>query len=340
MYIVYIYNLILVIGIMPKADTFATNILLRSNKYLRGFIYYFFILPGDATYLDICNYNSPVIEFDIYSVYGILVSVPVIISLILIAKQKNKLMLLILPYTFISIFCSFVYFCSHHIGVITLFFMFILWCCEEDGGIKLYINSNSIKKIIMKESDLHLIKVCPKMLLGFVIGLSIIYSAVASINEINSPYGEGRGMAEFIKQNNLTKYNIMAAWSQYYDENSKETKINTSLIQSLAVLPYFKENIFYNFNEDLSTKSYILHKIGRDKENIKLINKHPKPDIIVGYSNLDIIFDDDYSYDDYVCVYNSKESRIWKTQAIKYETPIYIRKDLMGEFPNLKEVED
>lgn len=325
--LLFLYNIALVISILPSKDTSAINIGISSNKCLRGLIYYLFILPGDSTYLDICNYDNTLINLDIYSLCGILGSSIIIIGIVHICKINKKLKLMLVPYIMMTVFCSYVYFCTHHIGIITLFFMFILWCCKKERKECNY-KGKLIGRIIKKESDIILLKMCPKVILNVVIFISISYSVIASINEIRFPYGEGREISNFIKNNNLTDYKIMGSWNVYKDKNTSELRIDTSVINNLAVLPYFKNNFFYNFNQDMYNQGYILHKIGRDEENFKLLEREDKPDIIIGYPQFKYMPEANYKDNDYVCIYEAKQSYIWKTQVIQYETPIYIRKEL------------
>lgn len=41
-----------------------------------------------------------------------------------------------------------------------------------------------------------------------------------------------------------------------------------------------------------------------------------------------------FNDEDYISIYEAKHSHIWKTQIIEYETPIYIRKELVNKIIN------
>lgn len=331
------YNLVLVISIIPKADTYAINSVVKYNDYINRIIYMFLVLPGDATYLDICNYLIPKLQFDISTVVGIVGSLIITTILIIFAKIHNKLLLLIIPYSMMAIFSTFVYFHTHHMGIITLFFLFILWCCFEDSS-----KENSIEEIfkglISKKSDIYILEKVPKVFFGIVICVSIVWSIVSSINELYTPYGEGRDLANFIKLYNLDKYNIMAQWKQSTNYETKEFILDTNLINNTCALPYFNKNIFYNFNISLPNKSYTTHKVGNDYENIEKWKEVGIPDVIIGNVNLGTVFDESVNYNNYVCVYDAKGSYIWKTEVVDYDALVYLRKDLMKEIPNLKEI--
>lgn len=334
--ILLVFNLILVISIIPKPDTYGFDNVVKNNDYINRFIYMFFVLPGDATYLDICNYLRPKLVFDISDVVGIVGSVMISIILITFAKLHNKLLLLIIPYSLMGLFSTFVYFSTHHIGIIALFFLFVLWGCFEDRTEKNF-EFKFFKRLIKKESDIYILKRIPKVFFGIVICVSIVWTIVSSVNEIYIPYGDGRDFAKFIKANNLDKYKIMAQWKQTIDSKTKETIMDTDMM-NICVLPYFEKNIFYNFNNNIENKCYLTHIKANNDKNISQWKKFGSPDVIMGDVHLESVFDNSISYDDYVCVYDVKASYIWKSGVLDYDYLIYIRKDLMNEFPNLKEL--
>jgi len=336
--ILLIYNLILVINIIPKSDTYAINNVVKNNHYINRFIYIFFVLPGDATYLDICNYITPNLELNIYSVLGVIGSSIISITLIMLTKRNNKFLLLVVPYSLMGIFSTLVYFSPHHIGIITLFFLFVIWCCAEDKQEK-NITLGYLSRLIRKDSDIYLLNKIPKVLFGIIIGVSMLWTVISSVNEIYTPYGEGRDLARFIKENNLDKYNIMAQWKQYTNNETKQTIVDTNLINNICALPYFEKNIFYNFNNNISNKCFLTHKAANDDENIEEWKKFGSPDVIIGYIKLESVFGNSLSYKDYTCVYDAKGSYIWKSEVLDYDSLVYIRKDLMNQFPNLKEIE-
>ena len=335
--VLLVYNLMLVISIIPKSDTYAISNVVKNNDYINRFIYMFFVLPGDATYLDICNYLFARFQFNISGVVGIVGSSIISIIIIMLAKRHNKILLLIVPYSLMAIFSIFVYFHTHHIGVITLFFLFVIWCCLEDKEEK-NITFYFFRRLIKDDSDITLLRKIPKVFFGIVICVSIVWTIVSSINEIYTPYGEGRDLARFIKMNNLDKYKIMAQWKEYTNNETNETVLDTNLINNTCVLPYFGKNIFYNFNISMPNKCYTTHKVGNNYDNIEKWKELGIPDVIIGNVNLNTVFDDSINYNDYVCIYDAKASYIWKSEVIDYEALVYIRKDLMNEFPNLKEL--
>lgn len=338
--ILLVYNLILIISIIPKPDTYATNSAMKNSEYISRFIYMFFVLPGDATYLDICSYFNQNLKLNIYSVLGIIGSSVISISLIIFTKRNNKLLLLLLPYSLIAVFSTFIYFYPHHTGIITLFFLFITWCCMEDRKEKRINYGAFLSKLIRKQSDIDLLNKIPKILFGILICVSVFWSIGSSVIDIYTPYGYGRDLATFIKDNNIDKYTIMTSWKDYTDSKTKKIILDTNLMYNTEILPYFNENVFYNLNSDAQNKSFITHKLADNDENIKLWKEFGYPDVVIGDANLQRVFGNSLNiYRDYVCVHEAKGSYIWKAGVLEYESLVYIRKDLMNEFPDLKEIE-
>lgn len=248
--ILLMFNLMLVISITPKPDTYAMANVVKNNDYISRFIYMFFVLPGDATYLDICNYFTTKLAVNIDSSIGIAGSGIISFLLIAFAKRNNKLLLLLIPYSFIGVFSTFVYFNPHHVGIITEFFLFIVWICYE-GKKEKNINFQFLNKLIREESDIRLLNGIPAAFFGIVICISIIWTIMSSVNDIYFPYGVGRDLETFIKENNLDKYNIMAQWKQYTNNETKKTVVDTNLIGGTDALPYFDKNIYYNLNDNI-----------------------------------------------------------------------------------------
>lgn len=334
--ILLVYNLILVISIVPKPDTYAINNLVKNNDYINRFIYMFFILPGDATYLDICNDRMLKLEFNISSVLGIVGSSIISTTLIIFTKKNNKLLLLIVPYILMGTFSTLIYFYLHHTGIITLFFMFVIWCCFEDKQDK-DITFEFLNRFIRKESDVYLLKHIPNVLFGIAICVSVLWTIISSGNEIYTPYGAGRDLSRFIKENNLDKYNIISSWK--YSAGAKKIIEDTNYIYDIDTLPYFNKNIYYNLNNNAANKCFLTHKLANNNENFEKWQKFGSPDVIIGSVKLGEVFGGSLNYEDYTCVYNVKSSYIWKSGLEDYESLVYIRKDIMNEFPNLKAIE-
>ena len=60
------------------------------------------------------------------------------LALIVLTKKNGKLFTFLMPYIFMTGFMSFNYMSAHHIGVSSLFHVFIFWImAEQDGGIKI-----------------------------------------------------------------------------------------------------------------------------------------------------------------------------------------------------------
>jgi hypothetical protein len=74
----------------------------------------------------------------------------------------------------------------------------------------------------------------------------IIWSISTSIGDSIFDYSVGREEAIFIKENELTEYNILTNWLISYDDFYNVIFMNTNLPQSFScIAPYFEKNICY-----------------------------------------------------------------------------------------------
>ncbi len=334
-----LYNLFLINLIIPAKDAYAAANDYYRIKYLSKFIYAFFVMPGDASYTNVYNYIIPEFYIDeAAGILGIICSSIVIIVLLCYVRKKNNLLLLLIPYALFASFTALVYFSPHHIGIVTMFFIFVLWCCHYNKGDKDLVCLN---RFVKKQSDIRIIKTMPGFIIIIVLIISSFYSITASVNEIKLPHDNGKEVADFIKNNHMENYKIFAKWPKRTSRITGKTTIQTHMIENLAVLPYFNRNIFYNYNCNNNYITYLTHKIGNENKDIEKVNELGVPDIIIGYCDIDEIFHEKISCkEDYIKVYKFETYTIWKTQTEDFPYYIYVRKDLMKDFPKIKELEE
>lgn len=319
-----LYNIILIILIIPKDDTYAVTLVVKNNEYLKNFIYALLILPGDVSFLDIYNYFTPRMETISTTLSGIIGSIIVIVLMLGITSEKKKTLLFIVPYNFLCIFITFVYFSPHHIGVGAIFFMFILWCCKDTCITEKKGNVKFLKVISEKELYMRYVK----WLCYIIILISISYSGISSLYEIRKNYGEGKNIAEFIKDNNLDQYKIFDQWNYYIDPATDQLVVDTNTVLDIGVLPYFQNNIFYNYNIFLNGKSYITHKLGNDDKNIDYVEKLSSPEIIIGNQTSINIFKDK----SYIPIYKIKSGYVWKSNWFDFTEYIYMDEEIFNKY--------
>jgi hypothetical protein len=171
------------------------------------------------------------------------------------------------------------------------------------------------------------------------IGTSIYWSINAAINEINLNYGTGRETAEFIKNNNLDRLHILAAWRQNVDSDTGEKYSDYNYLEGVATLTYFDKNIFYNFNKQDNRKCYLLHKINTDGAHVKQLIENTYPDILLWSGSNNFTFDSTIRLDDYALVRSVHGNFIWKNKVIENRQLIFLRKDLLKNYSSIKEID-
>jgi hypothetical protein len=319
--VLFIFNVLILVCIYPYSDAYgiAAN---QKNPYFAMLLYMFFIAPAEAIFfngLSVLGNSAGVNSSQL--IYLFIIGYILNIALFVITKRFKKLALFIVPYCMFSFFAGKVYFWHHHLGIIAMFYMFLLWCCFDD------------KKLIYKSAEKKYLTYIGVVLVIIAIATSIYASVAASFNDIKLNYGIGREVAEFISDNKLDHLNILTAWKiinpdeKYYDYNA---------VLGVDELAYFDKNIFYNLNHGLNNKCYLTHKLDVKGNYTKGLIQNNYPDILLGTSDDTYTFGTEINMDDFVLVKSFYGNTIWKASVIEDREFIYIRKDLLKNYPNLK----
>jgi hypothetical protein len=282
----------------------------------------FFIAPAEAIFfngLSVLGNTGGVSTSHL--IYLFIIGYILNIALFVTAKRFKKLALFIVPYCLFAVFAGKVYFWYHHLGIIAMFYMFLLWCCFDD------------EKLIYKSTEKKYLTYMGGMLVIIAIATSIYASAAASFNDITLNYGTGREVSEFISDNKLDHLTILAAW-KIINPNEKHYDYNAVL--GVDESAYFDKNIFYNLNYGLNNKCYLTHKLDMEGNYTKSLIKNNYPDILLGTSDSTYTFGTEINMDDFVLVKIFYGNTIWKASIIEDTEFIYIRKDLLKKYPNLK----
>ncbi|MCD8094939.1 MAG: hypothetical protein LUE12_02270 [Ruminococcus sp.] len=133
---------------------------------------------------------------------------------------------------------------------------------------------------------------------------------------------------------------------------SKDTKtiddydiLNVTNYQPLAtsMCAYTNENIFMNFNNDSPDIMYTRLKL---TSNVDEVFEEwccmGYPDVFIGNAidmYFDILYNDDENIPNYVKVYTASENHSWKFSYSTSEAYIYIREDLLENYPNLEDID-
>ena len=214
-------------------------------------------------------------------------------------------MLFLIVYAPMVFFMSLFYINPHHVGIITIVFIYCFWC-------------------LVSEKENYQFPNIFKITVLFIILVQIYWSLFSVFNDIKNDYGEGREISKFIKEYHLTDYRIMCKTG---NSNPDFSWVGTS------INPYFNKNIFYNYNTSYPDKLYIFHKKGSKKTAKKVYKKWEKigpPEVVVtnnSYSKIKLkYFPKMYPVK---CFYNT--GFVFKNIHSKAKYCIYVTKSIQNK---------
>ncbi|MDE6657764.1 MAG: hypothetical protein K2J88_04185, partial [Oscillospiraceae bacterium] len=341
---ILIFAILLMLCIIPAKDCYYAGSVAATLNIFKS-IAYFLMMPFDSTIGGYLNENVATTGGIIAECVG---GVLFWFILLEILHVNKKLITFLVPYILFMIFSVFVYFSVHHLGVSTLFIVFIFWIMAEQKmempALFIMLNQKVVAKSIrVLASIVGILAIC----------MPLAYTVISSVNDIFYCYGM-RVVAEFIKENNLTDRKIMSPWS-YTNEIPEETGINLIIWDetlpvdmlpikkhypyqngiAAASLPYFDENIFMNFNAEDKQKMY-LQEVDRDDSQQVLASWQEQglPEIVIGVLPLKEVYSEEELQDvTYYWVETLKCGKIWKQYRQDQEIKIYIREDVLADYP-------
>ena len=333
--IVAVCGCLFIIGLefFPYRDTYAMSTAVADRTYsdvIHNVYYDFLCIIPDTICYDV--YDSKGIDLHIVVVIGMLM----LIHIYLYGKKKKTLALFFIPYVLFCLFGATIYLTDHHIGIMNLFFVFWVWVsldsvcsCENVLNNRLNVIKNN-PLVIKAFSGLFVFAMI------YAVSVSFYYSMFSSAKDISDVFESGKRTAEFIKENRLTDYKMMAGWLTY-DESSYYNVSDSAY----TVIPEFGYNIF-DYQEYGCDGQYNLHVILTEEEKDSLLEKWREiglPDVIVGEASLDNVFvDDKVNFkEDYVYVFSDLSHKIWKDNVENLSIGIYLKRDL-AEKLNIKEI--
>ena len=348
MWILLAFVFILYFVIKPSEGvTFSSYV--QNIGLIRWALYSFLVAPIDALFVNVLDYNPNSINniaFLIYCVIGIFVS----ISFLKVLTAYKKLSLFLFPFLMFSLFITLVYAFPHHVGLLAIFYIFILWCVLVDKDI---VFNNPCIKVV-------------KFILIFTLLVQLSWSYFAVVNEIKLPYCFSKNIANVIKQYDLDKYKISTGWheDEYYLSKSSKQKVylRTALNEEqrkileekfykvtevdfnsqdipIVVNSYFGKNLFYTFNVLNPEKEYRLREKMSDKDVEKIqknIKEQGLPDIFIRYKlkPSSVFSEDEIASKNYIAMTQFNGYRVWKNSYAIFNCSLFIRKTLYDEITN------
>lgn len=327
MLLLLVFALAVTYLIIPSKDTYAVNLPDAENSFLGRLFYMLAAAPMESFFYTgkVGNFFLQDIEItaDLIAASS-LFFIPFIAVIVYFGTKKQKLALLAVPYLLFAVFGAAVYFSSHHLGVVTAFFLFWFWACmAEKPDFEPAQNGQNAKKIINVFIVMSLI-------------VSVYWTVFACVTDIRTNYDAARAAAAFIKEHKLEGRLIMNNWSMPLNDGSDGIP-NPWHQDTPRFNAYFDKNIFYAFNNGEEELSYDLHKTPDGDEVAATYNiwaGYGPPDVLLSKPFLSEVFGDTVTYDDYAVVAIFKESKIAKAYEDKNPKAfaIYLRRDLLDDY--------
>ena len=336
-----IFALGIIYDISPRENT-VIGFAKIGQRIFECFLYTFFMVLPECTILTIIKQEGILRYITIggmEQILGIVMGVFLLMAIILFSSKRN-LKYFVLPYLSLACFSTYVYFATHHAGIVLLFSLFWLWINWQDDQ-KGWLWRKVRNKLTLAENDKKKLIKCGKGICCILLTVPVLWTILSSFLDIQIPYYYSRGTAEFLKKNHLDQYNILCEWSGSLlavEEENLYDDMNVNVMKTAVTLaPYFEGNPFYNFNMGKDDQAYVKFSIPTESENEEAVQSwanHGIPDVIVGMVNLELLQTKGLlQKSDFVVVYKMKPLQfgIWKGLrsfdlfGVNY---VYIRKEL------------
>lgn len=273
--------------IIPCDDAFFTYSKTESisfSSFANKFTYTFLLLPYEATIGCITQRDMDVFDgIDYLAEYTPYYIISVLIYFLLwkAMKSRGKSELMI-PMLFMPLFFALIFFFAHHIGLVTLYIIFL---------VVIYFDSPAVSdKFMINGMLMSMCKVFSCFLYLFAI-IQMSWSISSCAIDVTKTYHPGKKIAEYIKDNNLEDCYILPPGDYNFE-------IYTFDISDYAVtsLPYFDRNIYPTFQSGSDDEAYVHNSLSTEIEKYKIegyddILALGKPDYMIG--RIPIKYDED-----------------------------------------------
>lgn len=349
---ILILAVFLLLCMLPAEDCFFDQHdakIIQKIKLLR----YLFILPFDSFIGCYLNDNT-VYDTSAGLVIEIIGGIVFWVILLLFLHENRKKALFLVPYLMYGITMLLLFFATHHLGISALFMIFILWVIYAENGT---LRIPPVFLRLSAEIRSNGVRLFAKLVMVLAALVSPLCSVVSSVNEIRYTYGLSC-VAYFIREHQLADKNIMVMWNYEFKQLETESLLGGILFDetlpadcppiakhhpylngvAVAILPYFEENIIMNFNADDPDCLYMKWIDGGDHEKLyQMWQQKGLPDVIFGLVPLQEIYTpeqlDGVTYD---WVDTLEYGNIWKLTRMESEIKVYIRSDLLDEYPQFE----
>lgn len=344
--------------ISPADNAFAQVRVVEFSK-LKCLIYMFLIAPGDALVTDISLTGRLQQQIDgiVYTSYGvficIFVSILISVVLVIFTKAYKKMHLLVFPYCLFGFFGAVVYFYNHHIGIIALFVLFVLWCCLADPPEEKKIPKWLVK---LEASSPKLTTKMSNFFLGLCIVMAVGWTLIACKNDIQLQTWYAKELAEFMNEYDMDQYRIATQWTYAKIDGDESFESQTyqakdyyqyvKMCNFVDILAYTEGNYIYNFNGGNPNNRYINHDMLSQEESLvylEQLGQQGYPEIIIGNTGIVGMMGLDMQEHTYKPVYTFVCYRINKYNKMYAAECVYAREDIYNsrdDWPIFEQIRD
>ena len=339
LFLLLVLAVLLILQFMPRQDTWVTSVG-GKNSFILCLAVVLFTILGDCTITTsswftmdrvlIQDAQISTIPLICHSVIGLLLW-----TMIIGVSSRRALKFFVVPYCLLSIFAARVYFSGHHVGVFFILLLFWIGILFQDD--QRFENGKRIVSCIAKTvKERWALKKTAIMVCVVCLFIPVYWTIHASTFEIQLDYSFGRSAAAFLKEHTLEHKLILSSWQDNLSDSGSTDEENIYAQGNPALLSaYFDHNICFNFNDGKDREAYMHYKRATKEENEtarRAWRTTGIPELILGKANLDSIYSDEISYDDYSLVQMYIINYIWKTQYASYSIPLYMRNDLLNQY--------
>lgn len=342
--------ILIMIEIFPAENTYTdgrptTKELFAFSISFRKLLWYVLIVLEATVGQTPESFNTP---YDTTSLICLSIAAAFVFALLVTILYKNKkLMTFLVPYLLFSTFCIMVYFSSHHMGLITALLVFMFWIITDENG-KVELPGYLLKVMDGLRNNL---KTAAKMFAFVPLIVPIAWSAVTSYRDIKYPYWINQA-ADFIKEYHLDQYKILSPWGQEPKESEEldafgidESEIEWTDYPKLqgwatALVPYFDENIFYNYNIDNPDKTFMYYQSSTEEEAEEEIAKwreQGEPEVVLDRCGITNAYPD-IDVENYIPVKRFYCYKPYKFDTFVQYLTVYLRRDIFEEIGTLNEI--
>ena len=312
--------LVLLAQIIPYPDTYSAHIpaFQETTSKTKQFFMFFFCLPAESMFTAFARdvhlrYFTPSAA-DLLKMAA--VTVPMWIALVLAGRKKRTWLYLFVPYLFVAVFSSFVYFHTHHMGVLVVIFLFYLWISDCRGSLFRKRYAEMAFRVLL--------------VAGFCVNLS--WTLYSSVTDLQRDYAVGRKLAAFLTENDLLDRRISYSWWIETDESGnilyENTHVNRSAIDEVNM--YLEKPVLDGYMGGQSYADFRdipQEEMEREKEELR----EAGVDVVIGKVE-DVYFHQlDLDPEDFVKVAELYYDRVWKRKDVFSKVDVLMRRTMAAE---------